>query len=71
MSASATAIMHWNAIPVFADIDRSSYNIDPTSIEKNISSKTKAIMSVDIFGRPADADPINQLAKKVRLKSNF
>ena len=68
MSASATAIMHWNAIPVFADIDRSSYNIDPTSIEKNISSKTKAIMSVDIFGRPADADPINQLAKKYDLK---
>ena len=68
MSASATAILHWNAIPVFADIEKFSYNLDPISIEKNISNKTKAIMSVDIFGRPADADSINKIAKKYGLK---
>ena len=36
MSASATAIMHWNAIPVFADIDPETFNICPKSVEKNI-----------------------------------
>ena len=42
MSASAMAILHWNAIPVFADIDPITYCIDPISIEKNISHKNKS-----------------------------
>ena len=46
MPASATAILHWNAIPVFADINRDSFNIDIKSIEKNITKKTKAILAV-------------------------
>ena len=50
MVATATAIIHWNAIPVFADIDPISFNIDPSKVEKLINSKTKAILSVDIFG---------------------
>ena len=62
MSASATAILHWNAIPVFADIDPETYNLDPASIERNITPHTKAIMVVDIFGQSADMDEIMAIA---------
>lgn len=68
MSASATAILHWNAIPVFADIEPNTYCIDPISIEKNISPYTKAIMVVDIFGQSANMEEINRIAKKHNLK---
>ncbi|MCG6149256.1 DegT/DnrJ/EryC1/StrS family aminotransferase [Leptospira levettii] len=68
MSASATAILHWNAIPVFADIEPNTYCIDPVSIEKNISPYTKAIMVVDIFGQSANMEEINRIAKKYNLK---
>ena len=68
MSASAMAIMHWNAIPVFADIDPETFNICPKSIEKNISPHTKAIMAVDIFGQSADMEEILKIASKYNLK---
>ena len=68
MCASATAILHWNAIPVFADIDPLTYCIDPVSIEKNITPYTKAIMVVDIGGQSADMERINAIAKKHNLK---
>jgi len=68
MSASATAILVWNAIPVFADIEYETFNLDPVSIEKNITPYTKAIMVTDIFGHAADLDPIMLLAKKHNLK---
>lgn len=68
MSASATAILHWNAIPVFADIDAVSYNLDPKSIEKNITPYTKAIMVADIFGQSADMDEIMAIAAAHGLK---
>ena len=68
MCASATAILHWNAIPVFADIDQDTFCLNPNSIEANISSRTKAIMSVDIGGHPADTDTINFIAQKYNLK---
>ena len=68
MSASATAILHWNAIPIFADIDPKTYNLDPQSIEKNITSKTKAILVADIFGLSADMNKINEIASKYNLK---
>ena len=68
MPASATAIIHWNAIPVFADINRDSFNIDLRSIEKNITKKTKAILAVDIFGQSSDIFSILKLAKKYSLK---
>lgn len=68
MCATATAILHWNAIPVFADIDEKNFCIDPVSIEKNISPYTKAIMVVDIFGQSSDMDKIMLLAKKYNLK---
>lgn len=68
MCASATAILHWNAIPVFADIDPTTFCIDPVSIEANITPYTKAIMVVDIFGQSADMDTIMALAKRHGLK---
>ena len=68
MCASATAILHWNAIPIFADIETDTFNIDPESIKKNISPKTKAIMAVDIFGHPADMDAINKIANENNLR---
>ena len=68
MCASATAILHWNAIPVFADIETETFNIDPKSVVKNISSRTKAIMSVDIFGHSADMKELRKIANKYNLK---
>jgi len=68
MCASATAILHWNAIPVFADIDPITYCLDPRSIEVNITPQTKAIMVVDIFGHSADMKSIMDISKKYNLK---
>ena len=68
MAASATAILHWNAIPVFADIERETFCLDPVSIERNISEQTRAIMSVDIAGHSADMDALRKIADKHKLK---
>jgi dTDP-4-amino-4,6-dideoxygalactose transaminase len=68
MCASATAILHWNAIPIFADIESETFCLDLASVEDNITSKTKAIMSVDIFGHSADMDGLTSLAQKHNLK---
>ena len=53
---------------IFADIDPSTFNIDPTSIEENITQQTRAIMAVDIFGQSCDIDPIMSIAAKHGLK---
>ncbi len=68
MSASATAILHWNAIPVFADIEPETFCIDPVSVEANISPHTKAIMAIDIFGHSADMKALLEIADKYNLK---
>ncbi|NLT23686.1 MAG: DegT/DnrJ/EryC1/StrS family aminotransferase [Syntrophorhabdus sp.] len=68
MSATATAILVWNAIPVFADIEDQTYNLDPASIEKNITPYTKAILVTDIFGHPANLDAIMSIAQKHDLR---
>lgn len=68
MSASATAIVIYNGIPVFADIEEDCFCIDPKSIESLITPRTKAIMAVDIFGQPYNRDAINSLAKQHELK---
>lgn len=68
MSASASSILVWNAIPVFADIEDKTFNLDPVSIEQNISPYTKAIMVSDIFGHAADLDAIMAIANKHNLK---
>ncbi|WP_419813306.1 DegT/DnrJ/EryC1/StrS family aminotransferase [Bacterioplanoides sp.] len=68
MCASATAILHWNAIPVFADIDQRTFNLCPQSVRKNITEKTRAIMAVDIFGQSADMLELQKIADEFNLK---
>ncbi len=68
MCASATAILHWNAIPVFADIEAATFNLDPQSVEANITPHTKAIIAIDIFGHAADMQALLALAVKYDLK---
>jgi len=58
------AILHQNAIPVYADIEPDTLNIDPDDIERKISSKTKAIIAVHMHGLPCDMDRIMTIAKK-------
>ena len=67
MCASATSILHWNAIPVFADIEDKFFNLDISSIEKNITPFTKAIMAIDIFGYSCDIEKIMKVAEKYNL----
>ena len=62
--SNADVILAQNAIPVFADIDPETFNIDPKDIEEKITNKTKAIMPVSLYGLSCDLDPIMKLAKK-------
>ena len=66
--ATAETIAFLGATPVFVDIDEKTYNIDPNKIEEKITSKTKAIIPVSIYGQPADIDKISEIAKKHNLK---
>jgi dTDP-4-amino-4,6-dideoxygalactose transaminase len=68
MAATATAILHWNGIPVFADINPDTFNLCPKSVAKLITPKTKAIMAVDIFGHSADMPALRELAQQHGLK---
>ena len=65
--ATAESISAVGATPVFVDVDKNTFNIDVTKIEEKITSKTKAIMPVHIFGQSADMDEINKIAKKHNL----
>lgn len=65
--ATNTAILEQGAIPVFADIKYDDLNIDPKSIEKKITPKTKAIMVVHYGGNPVDLDEIRKIARKHNL----
>lgn len=62
-----TATIHANAVPVYADIDPQTFTIDPKDIEKKITSRTKAIIPVSIYGLPPDMESIMRIAKKYNL----
>ncbi len=65
--ACANVVVQLGAVPVFADIDPLTLNIDPKDIEKKITKKTKGIMVVDQVGLPADLDEVKKICKKYKL----
>ncbi len=66
--ATAETIALLSAKPVFVDIDEKTYNIDHSQIEAKITSKTKAIMPVSLYGQPSNMDEIQAIATKHNLK---
>jgi perosamine synthetase len=67
-AGTINAVLHANATPVIVDINEYSWCIDPKEIEKSITSKTKAIIPVHLYGQVCDMDNIIDLAKKYNLK---
>ncbi|MCC5999101.1 MAG: DegT/DnrJ/EryC1/StrS family aminotransferase [Thermofilum sp.] len=65
--ATATSILHNNAVPVFADIETDSLNLDPSTIEEKITPRTKAILVVHLAGYPAEMDEILKIAREHNL----
>ena len=64
MSASATCVITYGGIPVFADVDPRTLCLDPASVEERISSRTRAIVVVHLFGHPADMDGLMEVARR-------
>jgi dTDP-4-amino-4,6-dideoxygalactose transaminase len=68
MSATASAIVMQNGVPIFADIEEETFGLDPKSVEALITERTKAILAVNIFGHPAKLDELQSIAIKHNLK---
>lgn len=68
MSATASAILSNNTLPVFADINENSFCLEAKSIEKNITKRTKALLVVNLSGSTPDYDSIIKIARKNNLK---
>jgi len=66
--ATTSSIVWEGCTPVFVDIEKETFNIDPTLIEAQITSKTSAILATHVFGNPCDIDAIDIIAKKYNLK---
>ncbi|MCM8758632.1 MAG: DegT/DnrJ/EryC1/StrS family aminotransferase [Candidatus Omnitrophica bacterium] len=66
--ATANVVLHNKLRPVFVDVDRRTYNINPALIEEKITDRTRAILPVHLFGMPADMDPIMEIAKRKNLR---
>lgn len=67
-AASVNVLLYEGLTPVFCDIEPVTYNLDPADLEKRITSRTRAIMAVDVFGHPADWQAINEIAARYKLK---
>jgi dTDP-4-amino-4,6-dideoxygalactose transaminase len=65
--ATAGSVSRLGAIPVFVDIDRETYNIDPSRIEEKITTRTKAVIPVHLFGQCADMNPLLEITKEKKL----
>lgn len=66
--ATWLAVSYAGATPVPVEPNERTYNISPTAIEEAITSRTRAIIPVHLYGQPADMDPINEVARKHGLK---
>src|ERR1700734_1356178 len=66
--ATAEAITYCGAVPVFVDVDPATGNIDPRLIERAITERTRAILPVDLYGRPADMDAIRDVAARHKIR---
>lgn len=62
--STAAAVSYCGAKPVFADVEKDTYCIDPESVEKNITEKTKAIIPVHLYGHPADMQALQEIADR-------
>lgn len=67
MSATAIAPLIYGGVPVFADIEPEQFCLDPAAVERCITPRTKAILVVDLFGQPYDAEAINAIARRHSL----
>jgi dTDP-4-amino-4,6-dideoxygalactose transaminase len=65
--ATAGSVSRLGATPIFVDIDRETYNIDPSKIEEKITARTKAIIPVHLFGQCADMNPLFKIAREKKL----
>jgi perosamine synthetase len=66
-AASANVIIHCGAKPVFVDVDRNTWTIEPSAIEPKITERTKAIMPVHLYGHPCNMGPIQDIAARNNL----
>lgn len=66
--ATANIVFHNRMKPVFVDVDRATYNIDPALIEEKITPRTRAIIPVHLTGLPCDMDPIMEIARRRNLR---
>lgn len=66
--ATSSSIVWENCTPVFADIDPDTFNIDPSEIERKITSRTTAILATHVFGNPCDVEQIRNIANDYNLK---
>lgn len=66
--ATGNSVVYTGATPVFADIDLGTFNIDPISVEKLITDKTKAILPVQLYGQSSEMDALRKIAKDYDLK---
>jgi dTDP-4-amino-4,6-dideoxygalactose transaminase len=62
--ATGNAVVHAGFTPVFADVDRSTLNLDPAALERLVTPRTRAILPVHLMGKPADMDAVNAVAKR-------
>jgi perosamine synthetase len=63
-AASANCFLYEGGVPVFADIDRRTFNLDPAAVEALVTERTKAIVAVDIYGYPCELDELRAIADR-------
>jgi perosamine synthetase len=67
-AASANCFIYEGATPVFADVDRHTWNLDPDAVEAAITARTKAVVAVDMFGYPCELEPLIELCERHGLR---